>query len=43
MENILETAVKKNGNIDFNELSWKQIFALLWFLDILARHKSIVK
>lgn len=29
MENILETAVKENGNIDFNELSWKQIVALL--------------
>ena len=29
MENILETAVKENGNIDFNEFSWKQIVALL--------------
>lgn len=29
MENILEKAVKSNGNIDVNELSWKQIIALL--------------
>lgn len=29
MENILKTSVKENGNIDFNELSWKQIVALL--------------
>lgn len=29
MENILEKTVKENGNIDLNELSWKQIIALL--------------
>ena len=32
MENVFEKAVKENGNIDINELSWKQIIALfnLW-------------
>ena len=29
MENILEKTVKENGNIDLNELSWKQIIALI--------------
>lgn len=29
MENILEKAVKENGNIDLNELSCKQLIALL--------------
>ena len=29
MENILEKTVKENGNIDLNELSWKQVVALL--------------
>lgn len=29
MENILEKTVKENGNIDFGELSWKQVVALL--------------
>ena len=29
MENILEKAVKENGNIDLNELSWKQLIALM--------------
>ena len=29
MENILEMTVKANGNIDLNELSWKQVVALL--------------
>lgn len=29
MENILEKAVKSNGNIELNELSWKQLVALL--------------
>lgn len=29
MENILENTVKGNGNIDLNELSWKQIIALI--------------
>lgn len=29
MENILEKAVKENGNIDLKELSWKQLVALL--------------
>ena len=29
MENILEKTVKSNGNIDLNELSWKQLIALL--------------
>lgn len=29
MENILEKAVKANGNIDLNELSWKQIISLM--------------
>lgn len=29
MENCLEKVVKENGNIDLNELSWKQIVALL--------------
>lgn len=29
MENILEKAVKANGNIDLNELSGKQIIALI--------------
>lgn len=29
MENILEKTVKENGNIDLNELSWKQLVALI--------------
>lgn len=29
MENILEKIVKSNGNIDLNELSWKQLLALI--------------
>ena len=29
MENILEKAVKENGNIELEELSWKQLMALL--------------
>ena len=29
MGNILEKTVKENGNIDLNELSWKQIIALI--------------
>lgn len=29
MENISEKTVKENGNIDLNELSWKQVVALL--------------
>lgn len=29
MENILEKTVKENGNINLNELSWKQVVALL--------------
>ena len=29
MENILEKAVKANGNIELNELSWKQLIALM--------------
>lgn len=29
MENILAKSVKANGNIDVNELSWKQVIALL--------------
>lgn len=29
MENILVKSVKANGNIDVNELSWKQVIALL--------------
>jgi hypothetical protein len=29
MENILAKTVKENGNIDLNELSWKQVVALL--------------
>lgn len=29
MENILEKAVTANGNIDLNELSWKQLIALM--------------
>lgn len=29
MESCFEKAVKENGNIDVNELSWKQIVALL--------------
>lgn len=29
MENCLEKVVKENGNIDLNDLSWKQIVALL--------------
>lgn len=29
MENILEKTVNGNGNIDLNELSWKQIIALI--------------
>ena len=29
MENILEKTVRANGNIDLNELSWKQLIALL--------------
>lgn len=33
MENLLEKTVKENGNIDLNELSWKQLIALLSFWD----------
>lgn len=29
MENILEKTVKENGNIDLNDLSWKQLVALI--------------
>lgn len=29
MENYLEKVVKGNGNINLNELSWKQVVALL--------------
>ena len=29
MENILEKTVKANGNIELNELSWKQLIALM--------------
>ncbi len=29
MENYLEKVTKENGSIDVNELSWKQIIALL--------------
>ncbi len=29
MENILEKTVKENGNIELNELSWKQLIALM--------------
>lgn len=29
MENILEKAVKENGSIELNELSWKQLIALM--------------
>lgn len=29
MENYLEKVVKENGNINVNELSWKQVVALL--------------
>ena len=29
MDNILEKVVKTNGNIELNELSWKQLIALM--------------
>ncbi len=29
MENILEKTIKANGNIELNELSWKQLIALM--------------
>lgn len=29
MENILEKTVKENGNIELDELSWKQLVALM--------------
>ena len=29
MENILEKIAKANGNIELNELSWKQLIALM--------------
>ncbi|WP_444391568.1 hypothetical protein [Prevotella sp.] len=29
MENILEKTVKENGNIELDELSWKQLIALM--------------
>lgn len=34
MENILEKTVKANGKIDLNELSWKQLIALMNIWDI---------
>lgn len=42
MENILEKTVKENGNIDLNELSWKQIIALLntWDTDY-AKYENV--
>lgn len=41
MENILEKTVKENGNIDLNELSWKQVVALLGAWDSsLARNEN---
>ena len=42
MENLLEKAVKENGNIDLNELSWKQLIALLnvWNSDYARRENT---
>ena len=42
MENILENTVKENGNIDLNDLSWKQIMALLnmWDTDDAKRENA---
>ena len=42
MENILEKTVKENGNIDLNDLSWKQIMALLnmWDTDDAKRENA---
>lgn len=42
MENILENTVKENGNIDLNDLSWKQIMALLnmWDTDDSKRENA---
>lgn len=42
MENILEKAVKENGNIELNELSWKQLIALMsiWNTDF-AKKENI--
>ena len=42
MENILEKAVKANGNIELNELSWKQLIALMsiWNTDF-AKKENI--
>ena len=42
MENILEKAVKENGNIDLNELSWKQLIALMnfWSSDLAKKENA---
>lgn len=41
-ENLMEKAVKENGNIDLNELSWKQLVALLnaWNSDYARRENT---
>lgn len=42
MENCLEKVAKENGNIDVNDLSWKQIIALLnmWDTDDAKRENA---
>lgn len=42
MENCLEKVAKENGNIDVNDLSWKQIIALLnmWDADDAKRENA---
>lgn len=42
MENYLEKVAKENGNIDVNELSWKQIIALvnLWDTNDVKRENA---
>lgn len=42
MENILEEIVKANGNIELNELSWKQLIALMniWDTDYVKKENK---
>lgn len=44
MENYLEKVAKENGNIDVNELSWKQIIALvnLWDTNDAKKRECVI-